>query len=557
MAALAATMVNSVARQTKELDILARQAGITASELQAYSFATESVGISAEKMSDIYKDVFDRIGDYAETGGGPLADFMENVASKTGLTIDALQKMSGPDALQAMKNAMDEANKSAKEQVFYMEALASDASRLIPLLANNGEQFKTMSDRAKELGLVLSEFEVDQLKQASAATKELAATFTALKQQVAAALAPIYTAIAKFLTQAMLDFNKSVSSAEITGWAKESALAVSAFAEVAITGLDAVYRAANGLWGGLKTVYAGIFQTARGVTYLGLQVAKLRGDEAAIDEWATSFDSATKIVEDSVGDAAEAFDRMKQGLPFADSAKNKINQLKEQIEQVDANIIDKNIKDPLKDLKKPLQDVHNDFEDIWTNGGGEAIKALNGANDGMDEFNAKAREAYQNMKKIAGAAKSISPNQYSSGGGVGMKLGGAIKAQAGRFFPGFGGGDKIPILGEAGEFMINKFAVRDAGVDTTAAYNRKDWGTVISNLFKMMSAGGPVHSGFSGPALQMADGGAVMNPMGESVRNYYIQGEREPISVRASDREADRLMSALLNRYRGRSGGAR
>ncbi len=554
----AGSIINAVAQQTKELGYLANQADVTVGQLQAFGFATASVGIDAEKFSDIIKDVNDRIGDYAETGGGPLADFMENIGDKVGLTTEKLQKMSGPEALGAMKNAMDEANISAKEQVFYMESLASDASRLIPLLAEDGKKMKEMSDRARELGISLSQIETDQLLAAASATKELGATFTALKQTVAAALAPIYTAIAEFLTQAMVNFNKEVSSSDITRWAKEGAIAVLEFASIAVTGFGEVQKYSNDVGAALWLLVAGALKVGQALQKALELSSRLFGDDERVAFYAKAQADAAVLIDEAFKKSEELFGTEHAAVEWSRKAVEKINELKAGIEKVDANIIDKNISKPIKGLDKPLNEMHKNFEGIWINGGKEAEKNLKNINKDMDDFNKKLKESYRTMKDIAAASKDINPTQYGAGGALKRKLGGAVKAQAGRFFPGFGGGDKIPILGEAGEYMINKFATREAGVDTTAAYNNRDWMTVINNLVKKMSLGGPTSPQFSGPALALADGGSVSNERtSDPVRNYYISGSSEPITIRANEKNADRVLTAFLDKYKNRSGGAR
>ncbi|USZ54273.1 hypothetical protein NHU89_05170 [Acinetobacter baumannii] len=69
-------------------------------DFQYYAKGAETAGISMESFADKMKDMQDRIGDFQQTGGGPLADFFENIAPKVGVTIQQFQKLSGPDALQ-------------------------------------------------------------------------------------------------------------------------------------------------------------------------------------------------------------------------------------------------------------------------------------------------------------------------------------------------------------------------------------------------------------------------------------------------------------------------
>ncbi len=51
---------------------------------QRWSAASATVGIEQEKLADILKDVNDRVGDFLQTGGGPMADFFENIAPPSG-----------------------------------------------------------------------------------------------------------------------------------------------------------------------------------------------------------------------------------------------------------------------------------------------------------------------------------------------------------------------------------------------------------------------------------------------------------------------------------------
>lgn len=168
VAAIAAVGVHSIAVESaaagRELEASATTARLNVEAMQAVQYATESVGISGEKSADIMKDFQDKLGDFRSTGGGAFADFFEQVADKSGITADALAKLSGPDALIAVKKAMDDANVSADRQTFYLEALASDASRLLPLLENGGEGFRQMTDRFNGLNAAMSQSEIDKFK---------------------------------------------------------------------------------------------------------------------------------------------------------------------------------------------------------------------------------------------------------------------------------------------------------------------------------------------------------------------------------------------------------
>lgn len=204
--AAVATLVVTSANQAKEMENLARLAGTSAEEFAAWSYATESVNISSEQLADISKDVKDKLGDFIATGGGEFADFFEEVAPKVGLTARELQNLSGPEVLVKVKQAMDAANVSAEEQVFYLEAIGNDASKLIPLLEDSGKALGEKAERARELGVALSEVDHQRLLDAKKATTELTGAFSGAKNELAAEFAPVVTEVMELATELIVEY---------------------------------------------------------------------------------------------------------------------------------------------------------------------------------------------------------------------------------------------------------------------------------------------------------------------------------------------------------------
>jgi hypothetical protein len=173
----------------------------------------------------------------------------------------------------------------------------------------------------------------------------------------------------------------------------------------------------------------------------------------------------------------------------------------------------------------------------------------------------KVKDAAASVKFNSGSSSSSTTSSaydgFSNGGWIQrlQKGGQAIMAAAGQYFPGYGGGDKIPIMGEAGEVMIRKERQKEVGVDTTLAYNRGDWKTVVQNLSKKLQLGGPVSPSF--PRMAFAGGGLIpdisQSETTETSRKYYIQGNPIPISVRANNNNANRLLNQLQEGWKRRS----
>lgn len=157
---------DQVIQTGNDIQKFSKLANASVREFQYYAKGAETAGISLESFADKMKDMQDRIGDFQQTGGGPLADFFTNIAPKVGVTIQQFQKLSGPEALQLFYNSLEKAGASTNDMKFYMEAIISDSSLLIPLLEKGGKGFKEWGDAAEKAGAIMSDDLVKSLAQA-------------------------------------------------------------------------------------------------------------------------------------------------------------------------------------------------------------------------------------------------------------------------------------------------------------------------------------------------------------------------------------------------------
>jgi hypothetical protein len=153
----------------KEIKTLAKLSGTGVVEFQKLADAAKTVGIEQDKLADIFKDTSDKVGDFLESGGGPMADFFENIAPSVGATREEFIGLTGPEALQKYFDYLVAAELPHERMVFYMEAIASDATALIPLLEKGGEAFRLLGDGAEEAGRVMDEKTIEALARAEIA----------------------------------------------------------------------------------------------------------------------------------------------------------------------------------------------------------------------------------------------------------------------------------------------------------------------------------------------------------------------------------------------------
>lgn len=235
-----AVMASSAVNSAKELDAQAKLAGVTVEEFQALSYAYGQFNISQEKFADISKDVQDKLGDFLATGAGPFKDFFEQVAPRVGLTADALKGLSSSDVLVAVKKAMDDVNISAKEQVFYMESIANDATLLIPALEDNGAAINSLASEYRDLNLAISETDVTKVKELSDEMARLEAAGQKLKFSLASSfvepLADIAEAIDDFYQGSIVRFERDFI--EIDKFVTEAKLSFLAFKDIVGADID-------------------------------------------------------------------------------------------------------------------------------------------------------------------------------------------------------------------------------------------------------------------------------------------------------------------------------
>lgn len=365
--AIASALVAQSINGARELSNLARVADTSTATLQKLAFGARTVGIEQDKLSDILKDTKDRVGDFLQTGGGPMADFFENIAPKIGVTAEQFRDLSGPQALQLYVDSLEKANLSQSEMTFFMEAVASDATALIPLLRDGGREMNALANQAENLGLVLSDIEVEQMNQAAIAVGDIRQVFDGFVNQVSAELSPVISAMGKQFIGAAEDAGGVGEAAE------DSANVIISSASFVVDAIEGIRRT---------------FEIAgKGATLFGLGV-----QEAAL--MAAEFILNRPV--QAVNELIEQFNRL-PGVEIAPIGLSQLGADTAQALQVTRNAIDIGMADIEEILMREMPSAQ------------------------FDEFIANAREA---AKESAAAKLEINgmldPNQDESAGAGSM-----------------------------------------------------------------------------------------------------------------------------------------
>jgi ABC-type transporter Mla subunit MlaD len=84
-----AVATTAMIEQARQLTVLSNAYDVSTNSIQTWQAAAKPLGIEADKIGDIFKDVSDKIGDFATTGGGEAKDMFEML----GLSIEEFKKI--------------------------------------------------------------------------------------------------------------------------------------------------------------------------------------------------------------------------------------------------------------------------------------------------------------------------------------------------------------------------------------------------------------------------------------------------------------------------------
>ncbi|SPZ30514.1 Phage-related minor tail protein [Raoultella planticola] len=249
-----AAMIKHTAEAGVEISRLSKIANASTTDFQKYAIAASAAGISQEKFSDIMKDVNDKVGDFLSTGGGELQDFFKTIAPKVGVTAEQFKNLSGPAAMQLYVDTLQKANVSQAQMTFYMEAIANDATALIPMFQNGGKAISEMADISEKLGLILDQKTIRAAQELETTGWLVNSSMQGLRTQIAAGLMPTISDLTgEFTTFAAKGIDVTAVSQTLDSWLKNLAKAAVTVAG-AFMGVTKAMGGMVDLWNGIKDI---------------------------------------------------------------------------------------------------------------------------------------------------------------------------------------------------------------------------------------------------------------------------------------------------------------
>lgn len=175
--------INAEAAKAATVLIDSSRLNVDTRTLQEWTYAAGKMNINADKMGDIFKDTNDKIGDFVRTGGGEAKDIIDtlniNVRELIGLSPDKV----------LMRIAKESEGLNAQDRTFLFEAIADEASALLPLLDDGAAKMQAFKDQAQREGRILSDGQLQAMKSYKESLDSLISRAEAFAAQVAGNLA--------------------------------------------------------------------------------------------------------------------------------------------------------------------------------------------------------------------------------------------------------------------------------------------------------------------------------------------------------------------------------
>jgi hypothetical protein len=307
-------IVRNAAQSADQIRQFAQVANATPESFQRWAAGARTVGVEQEKLADILKDVNDRVGDFLQTGGGPMKDFFEQIAPRVGVTAEEFARLSGSEALLLYVTSLEKAGLSQQEMTFYLEAMASDATRLLPLLRDGGAEMTRFGDQARSVGAILDGEALSSLRQTQIALGSLGMVFDGIRNQIAVAVAPAVTWLAEAFVTLASEGGALRTALDALGenlgrMASYAVAFVGIMAGRWVAGLAAAVLSVRGLATALVVLRGALIRTGIGALIVG--VGELIFQFGRLVQGTGSVGAALGLLSDV---AREVWDRMKLGM---------------------------------------------------------------------------------------------------------------------------------------------------------------------------------------------------------------------------------------------------
>ena len=180
-------VTKETAAAAKELEALSLQTGVSTTDLQAFQYAEDFIGVSSDQLADSLKDLTTKMSDAANGNEETAAKF-----DQLGVSIyDAQGNLrSSYDVFLDVIDGLGEMSNQAERDALAMSLINESAQKLNPLIEQGSGSLKKYAAEAENVGYILSNDQLKALTAVDEAQNRLLKSQEAVSKQISAEYAP-------------------------------------------------------------------------------------------------------------------------------------------------------------------------------------------------------------------------------------------------------------------------------------------------------------------------------------------------------------------------------
>jgi hypothetical protein len=251
-------LVKSVADTADEMRDLSQITGVSTEALSGLGLAAEKSGSSLEGVAGSFKFMQKAIAD-ATTGSKEANEAL----AALGVTAEELRTLSPEAQFETLAKAIMQVEDPTRRMQLGMQVFGKSFAELLPVMKTVAEEgIDPLTQRARDLGIVIESQTAEQADQFNDALTELAAVGKGLAIQLGSALLPLFVDVAKTILEAAVAVTKFLrETGLISGIAQLIRIQLAPVVEIVralSTAFISVSQALRGDWSGaLETLKAG------------------------------------------------------------------------------------------------------------------------------------------------------------------------------------------------------------------------------------------------------------------------------------------------------------
>lgn len=202
-------LATSTAEAGDRIDKQSQAIGFSRQAYQEWGYILQQNGASIDSLNGAMRAMNNAIsGNSAETA---------SALSKLGLSAAQLQSLSPEEQFDAIVKALQQMPEGAEKSQIAMQLLGRGAQSLMPMLNSSSDEIDDLRQRAHDLGLIMSDEDVDASVAFGDALDDLRSVWTALQQKFGAQMLPTFTKGLVAAANALGRITTSVEEAFKTG----------------------------------------------------------------------------------------------------------------------------------------------------------------------------------------------------------------------------------------------------------------------------------------------------------------------------------------------------